>query len=138
MDNLIKTSELGGLISNGKTKEAIKLINSGHYDLNYPDLNGVTPLIKSVQFSSLEVFLLLLDNKVELDTQDKYKNSALFLSIKLDYQFAIKLIENGARTDILNGDKHSMLNMAVNHPALKDEASSPQEDDSSSSWGEVQ
>lgn len=122
MKNLIKSSELGGLISHGKTNDAIELINAGNHDLNYADLNSVTPLMKSVQHSNMEVFLLLLANGVELDTQDKYKNLALFLSIKLDYQFAIKLIEHGARTDFINSDKHSMLNMAIkdgNLPILK-------------------
>ena len=83
--------------------------------VNIPDKNGLNPLLYAVKSECLPIVELLVKEKyVNLDFQDKDKNTSLHYSvIQRKYELIDLLVDNGADIDVQNADGHTSLMMAA-------------------------
>ena len=83
-------------------------------DLNLADNLGATPLIRAAGCGHLEVASILLsDNRLEIDLQDRYGSTALHYACEEGRMEMIKaLLDRGADRNIKNKEEKVPLEMA--------------------------
>lgn len=83
--------------------------------VNIQDKNGLNPLIYAVKSENMAIVELLVKEKyVNLDHQDKDKNTSLHYSvIQRKYELIDILVDNGADIDVQNADGQTALMVAA-------------------------
>lgn len=82
-------------------------------NINHQDKLGFTALHFAVQEQHVESITYLLLHKIEIDTQDKYGNSALWRAVLNDVSIEIIaiLINNGANPNLQNNSEVSPIDL---------------------------
>jgi ankyrin repeat protein len=81
MNTINVSNNLISAASHNNTNEVIACIAHGG-NINYQDVNGITPLMFSVIYGNLELLLHLLQLNADMDIQNHKKQTALMLSIE--------------------------------------------------------
>ncbi|WP_281814979.1 ankyrin repeat domain-containing protein, partial [Brachyspira pilosicoli] len=84
----------------GDAKKVLYYINDEDVNINYRDVNGVTPLMLSIIAKQNEITQILIKNGANLDLKDNDGLTALFWAIIQDNTEAVRMLINaGANLD---------------------------------------
>lgn len=103
-------------MSNNLKMVELLLIHLDNKNLvNIPDKNGLNSLIYAVKSGNVPLVEMLVKEKyVNLDHQDKDKNTSLHYSvIQRNYELIDLLVDNGADIDVQNADGQTALMVAA-------------------------
>jgi len=102
-DSFIKTLEVWD------NKKIIKKMIKSDIDINYENVNGLTPLLSAIVYNgNIDTIKLLIDNGARINVDPEKKYIPLFVTITSNnpFKYTKLLIENGANVNIK--DKHGM------------------------------
>jgi len=78
-------------------KELLEVIENG-VDLNHIDKNGMTHLMKAASHDDINILKLILKYSDQLNTKDKFGNTALYYATKANKVDNVKLLhQSGAK-----------------------------------------
>ena len=94
----------------GDAKKVLYYINDEDVNINYRDVNGVTPLMLSIIAKQNEITQILIKNGANLDLKDNDGLTALFWAIIQDNTEAVRMLINaGANLDLKDNEGFTAL-----------------------------
>jgi hypothetical protein len=109
-----RPSEIFDAISRGNLDDVKLLATKINLNIMSDGRQGKTPLIWAVQHGQIAIIEWLLTQGVNINAQDKTKNTALHSSTEQEDDIAARLLlEHGALVDVQNKQKQTALHLAV-------------------------
>ena len=100
----------------GDAKKVLYYINDEDVNINYRDVNGVTPLMLSIIAKQNEITQILIKNGANLDLKDNKGFTALLLAVLGDNTEAVRMLINaGANVNAIakiNNVDYTVLDLA--------------------------
>jgi hypothetical protein len=109
--------QLHQLAAAGELKELRRFIDQTKMNIDEPDEEGSTALVKASKTRQRDVCLFLLENKANVDSRDVQGNSpSHYFSMHGDLEMLSVLVANGADLNAKNSKDESVLHWGRHHP----------------------
>lgn len=104
-------------VSDNDINAVRRLLKQGS-DVNELDASGNTPLARAAAYGYVDIAKVLIENKAELDSQNRIGNTPLMVAIITSYapariDFVRLLLEKGANLDVRNNRNETALDIAT-------------------------